>query len=367
MSLIHEALKITEDRMRNPGGSAPQTKSDAVHLPPPVATAETPPRRREKLLNVLIALLIAASLGVAILIALTASGVIRLPFASAMGLPSEWDSAAAAAVAVSPVRPQADPRPFADGVAGPSADGAAEAPVEADAATASAVEPPGDRPAAPAAATETGPQALEELNQAWVQRARAVESLAAPGGQSGSPDESLAGEPPPSPTGQPHLDPIAGTASAAAGPTGLGEGGSPVADPVAATEVLDLSTLAAEPACPAGGSEAPAAPQAAEPAPAPTAAAAELPPAAGPHEPLEPVTWDDVPAGRAAAVRRPAARPARRGYTVSAIMLGGGRPSAILNGKLVYVGDRIDGAEVLSITRLYLVLNVDGQRRTVRL
>jgi hypothetical protein len=43
------------------------------------------------------------------------------------------------------------------------------------------------------------------------------------------------------------------------------------------------------------------------------------------------------------------------------------RPSAILNGKTVFVGDRVGGATVISIGQTEVTLQVNGRRRTYTL
>jgi MSHA biogenesis protein MshK len=64
----------------------------------------------------------------------------------------------------------------------------------------------------------------------------------------------------------------------------------------------------------------------------------------------------------------PAALPAKPSvipdFRLNGIIYTVGRPSAILNGKTVYVGDRINGAIVLRIGQTDVTLQVNGKRWT---
>jgi hypothetical protein len=51
-------------------------------------------------------------------------------------------------------------------------------------------------------------------------------------------------------------------------------------------------------------------------------------------------------------------------FRLSGIIYTVARPSAIVNGKTVYVGEEIDGATVISIRQTAVTLQVAGKRRT---
>jgi HD-like signal output (HDOD) protein len=59
----------------------------------------------------------------------------------------------------------------------------------------------------------------------------------------------------------------------------------------------------------------------------------------------------------------PAKAPARPEFRLSGIIYGVATPSAIVNGKTVFVGDRIGGATVLRISQTDVTLQIDGQRK----
>jgi len=54
-------------------------------------------------------------------------------------------------------------------------------------------------------------------------------------------------------------------------------------------------------------------------------------------------------------------------FKLNGIIYGVSNPSATVNGKTVYVGEKVNGATVLSIGRSQVVLNVNGERKTISL
>jgi len=54
-------------------------------------------------------------------------------------------------------------------------------------------------------------------------------------------------------------------------------------------------------------------------------------------------------------------------FKLNGIIYGVSNPSATVNGKAVYVGEKVNGATVLSIGRSEVVLNVNGERKTITL
>lgn len=56
-----------------------------------------------------------------------------------------------------------------------------------------------------------------------------------------------------------------------------------------------------------------------------------------------------------------------QGYILSALITGKSNPSAVINGQRVQVGDRVDGAEVMNISKQGVTLNTGTEFQTVSL
>ena len=54
-------------------------------------------------------------------------------------------------------------------------------------------------------------------------------------------------------------------------------------------------------------------------------------------------------------------------FRLNGIIFSDYRPSAIVNGQTVYLGDKVDGATVVGITRTSVTLHTNGQRKTYQL
>jgi putative nucleotidyltransferase with HDIG domain len=124
----------------------------------------------------------------------------------------------------------------------------------------------------------------------------------------------------------------------------------------------------AAPVAPAPAPEiAPVAPT--EPAPSlpvPKPAVATAPAETAPAETVPETT---TPAATATNDPLPsvATQPKPPGFRLNGIIYGTARPSAMVNGKTVYVGDQVDGATVVAIGPDIVTLLVDGQRKTYKL
>ena len=105
-------------------------------------------------------------------------------------------------------------------------------------------------------------------------------------------------------------------------------------------------------------------------APAVGAAAAAL----APEEPKSEAPPSPPPAERKPAARPspppPLAAPAEdelAKFTVSSVVVSGKMATAIINGRVVGVGDTIDGAKILAITRHSIDLEINGHQATLRM
>jgi len=56
-----------------------------------------------------------------------------------------------------------------------------------------------------------------------------------------------------------------------------------------------------------------------------------------------------------------------QGYILSSLITGKSNPSAVINGQRVQVGDRVDGAEVIEISKQGVTLNTGTEFQTVSL
>ena len=99
---------------------------------------------------------------------------------------------------------------------------------------------------------------------------------------------------------------------------------------------------------------------------APTEPAPSLPVATAPAETVPDTT---TPAAKATNDPLPsvAAEPKPPGFRLNGIIYGTARPSAMVNGKTVYLGDQVNGATVVAIGQNTVTLLVDGQRKTYTL
>jgi HD-like signal output (HDOD) protein len=130
---------------------------------------------------------------------------------------------------------------------------------------------------------------------------------------------------------------------------------SPETGPAAATEpATSLPTpkpaAAKDPAATTPEATAPAATALITTVPEATAAIAIAPAA----------TATNVPPSVAPEPKRPA-------FRLSGIIYANARPSAIVNGRTVYLGDEVDGATVTAIGRTTVTLQINGQRKTYTL
>ena|SRR5438445_9207761 len=110
---------------------------------------------------------------------------------------------------------------------------------------------------------------------------------------------------------------------------------------------------------------APTAPPIAEPAPAPPPSASEPPPAIAPSErPAGTPAVADAPPPPVPDVAAAAAKPVLRLQT---IVFSPARPSAMINGKIVFVGDKIGEFHVSAITKSSVTIFNSGQTNTLEL
>ena len=124
----------------------------------------------------------------------------------------------------------------------------------------------------------------------------------------------------------------------------------------------------AAPVAPAPAPEiAPVAPT--EPAPSLTVPKPAVATAPAETAPAETVPETTTPAATATNDPLPsvATQPKPPGFRLNGIIYGTARPSAMVNGKTVYVGDQVDGATVVAIGPDIVTLLVDGQRKTYKL
>jgi HD-like signal output (HDOD) protein/CheY-like chemotaxis protein len=73
------------------------------------------------------------------------------------------------------------------------------------------------------------------------------------------------------------------------------------------------------------------------------------------------------PATNAAPLPKPAVQKPKPDFHLNGIIYTVARPSAIVNGQTVYVGDRVDDATVVAITPAHVTLQLNGQRKTYAL
>jgi hypothetical protein len=100
----------------------------------------------------------------------------------------------------------------------------------------------------------------------------------------------------------------------------------------------------------------------------PTRVASTPPPALNNSLPSEAgPTTTEATAAPTPPVPSPPPEPAKPAYRLQGIFFRPGNPSALLNGKSVWVGSRIDGATVKTITRESLTIEVDGQTTVLTL
>jgi len=126
--------------------------------------------------------------------------------------------------------------------------------------------------------------------------------------------------------------------------------------------VSSAAPLETVPAAPSQVTSATAAPEA-----APLTSASSVP-----EPPISQPAPDQTPAVEAMVTNVPPTSLPPKGSALPDFRLNGiiytvTRPSAILNGKTVHVGDQVSGATVIGISRTEVTLRINGQRRTYEL
>jgi len=84
------------------------------------------------------------------------------------------------------------------------------------------------------------------------------------------------------------------------------------------------------------------------------------------YEKYEKMGWGRDPfAGTPATSKEVPVEKESRQWRLGGILTGAGNPTAVLNGKIVSAGDRIDGALVKKIDKNSVILEINGETRTV--